>query len=141
MPTAPLRPCAQAGCPQLVPKGRCQEHARQQDQRRGTAQQRGYDAPWAAYSRRFRAAHPLCGERADGTLDPVHSRCVYREDGRLYSRGVAACVDHTIPMSQGGSKWDENNHMSACLECNTWKANTLESARGRGDRILATEAR
>ncbi len=63
----------------------------------------------------------MCGERADGSMDPIHSRCV--------QRGLttpAQCVDHTLPMAQGGSKWDEANHMSACLECNTWKASTIE---------------
>jgi 5-methylcytosine-specific restriction protein A len=121
MPTAPLRPCPHAGCPVLVAKGYCQTHARQREQQRGTAQERGYDHAWAEYSKRFRAAHPLCGERADGSMDTVHSRCA--QQGR---ETPAQCVDHTIPMSQGGSKWDERNHMAACLQCNTWKQATIE---------------
>jgi len=88
---------------------------------RGTAQERGYDSAWAAYSLRFRAAHPLCGMRADGSMDTAHSRCA--QQGRVTP---AECVDHTIPLSQGGSLWDKDNHMSACLSCNTWKANTIE---------------
>jgi 5-methylcytosine-specific restriction endonuclease McrA len=82
---------------------------------------RGYDWPWAQYSRQFRQAHPVCGERADGTLDAIHSRCV-----QLGLTTPAECVDHTMPLSQGGSKWDPANHMAACQACNLWKANTLE---------------
>lgn len=121
-----MRPCAQPGCPTLVQKGRCAQHERQQDRARGTAQERGYDHAWAEYSKRFRVAHPVCGERADGTLDRVHSRCA--QQGLTTA---AQCVDHTVPMSQGGSKWDPANHMSACLDCNTWKANTIERRAGR----------
>jgi 5-methylcytosine-specific restriction endonuclease McrA len=116
-----MRCCATPHCPELVDKGHCVVHARTKDEHRGTAQERGYDSAWNAYSHRFRAAHPLCGERADGSMDRHHSRCV--QEGK---ETPAQCVDHTIPMSQGGSKWDRNNHMSACFACNSWKANTIE---------------
>lgn len=39
-----MRVCAEAGCPELVESGRCATHARERDARRGTKQQRGYDA-------------------------------------------------------------------------------------------------
>jgi hypothetical protein len=123
-----MRYCAQPHCTVLVNKGRCPTHAKQVDIARGTAQQRGYDYAWSQYSARFRAEHPVCGERADGSMDPVNSRCV--------QRGLttpAECVDHTVPLRSARSpeererlKWDARNHMSACLECNSWKANTLE---------------
>ncbi len=105
----------------MVPKGRCFEHTQQQERTRGTAQQRGYDYQWSLYSETFRQAHPLCGERADGSMDRVHSRCVQQGIST-----AAQCVDHTVPMSQGGSKWDEANHMACCFACNTWKAKTIE---------------
>jgi 5-methylcytosine-specific restriction protein A len=114
--------CAQPACSVLVARGRCQKHARQADQgTRGTAHERGYTSGWAAYSRAFRKDHPTCGERADGTLDHVHSRCV--QQGLTTP---AECVDHTVPVTQGGAFWDPMNHMACCLACNTWKANTLE---------------
>lgn len=116
-----MRYCAQPLCPNRVVNGRCPVHATQKDLTRGTAQQRGYDSAWAAYSKTFRQQHPICGERADGSLDAIHSRCVQQ-----HRTTPAQCVDHTIPMSQGGSKWDSSNHMSACRDCNSWKANTLE---------------
>lgn len=114
--------CATPGCSQLVNRGHCSAHKRQTDQGfRGTAHQRGYTSRWAAYSRRFRLAHPVCGERADGTVDRSHSRCA--------QRGLttpAECVDHIVPLSQGGAPWDPTNHLSLCLACNTWKAATIE---------------
>jgi 5-methylcytosine-specific restriction protein A len=56
-----LKVCAKSGCPELVPTGRCDEHERQDDRRRGTASQRGYTS---AGHKRFRTAvlsrDPLC---------------------------------------------------------------------------------
>lgn len=40
MPTAPLHPCAQPGCPELVPQGRCKVHAVQQEHQRTNWQAR-----------------------------------------------------------------------------------------------------
>lgn len=117
-------------CNVLVQKGRCPAHTKQQvqqtDARRGSAQSRGYGSLWASFSRAFRTLHPICGERADGSLDARHSRCVQQG---LTTR--AECVDHTIPLSQGGQQYDEANLMSACLACNTWKANSRDGERGR----------
>lgn len=119
--------CGHPSCSVLVKKGKCVTHARTQDRARGTAQERGYNAQWALYSQTFRAQHPLCGERADGTMDTVNSRCA--KEGRTTP---AECVDHTIPISQGGSIFDPENHMSACFACNTWKAQALERQVRRG---------
>jgi 5-methylcytosine-specific restriction endonuclease McrA len=38
MPTAALRPCAQPGCGELVPRGRCSLHTKEQDERRRGAE-------------------------------------------------------------------------------------------------------
>jgi 5-methylcytosine-specific restriction endonuclease McrA len=56
-------------------------------------------------------------------MDTTHSRCA--QQGLTTP---AQCVDHTIPLTQGGDMWDETNHMASCLACNTWKASTLERA-------------
>ncbi|NUS29802.1 MAG: holin [Streptomyces sp.] len=37
------RVCSIPGCPEYTDQGRCPEHQRQAEQRRGTARQRGYD--------------------------------------------------------------------------------------------------
>lgn len=39
-----MKVCAEPGCPQLVAGGRCVTHARAAEKRRGSRQQRGYDA-------------------------------------------------------------------------------------------------
>jgi 5-methylcytosine-specific restriction protein A len=113
-----LRTCAQKGCPTLVKAGRCAVHAREADRTRGTAQERGYDARWAAYSATYRRQHPVCGEQTDGRLDPTHSRCL--QQGRITP---AECVDHIIPVSQGGPMWESSNHQSLCTSCNVAKGN------------------
>ena len=73
-PMAPRRPCPGRGlragrCPNLIPRGvrSCPEcepfekaAARLNDQRRGTATERGYDSRWARFRRMFLAEHPLC---------------------------------------------------------------------------------
>lgn len=55
-----LKVCSTAGCPALVPAGRCGECSGEAEAKRGTAAQRGYDARW----RRTRAAQlrrqPIC---------------------------------------------------------------------------------
>ena len=68
MPTAPLRPCPTPRCPNLTSGGPCPDHARQQEQRRGTAHARGYTyRDWQPFRRRFLAALveaglvPICG--------------------------------------------------------------------------------
>ena len=68
MPHGTCHPCV-PGCPVLLPRGvqRCPIHARQQEQQRGTAHQRGYNRSWLAFRPRFIAALvqagilPVCG--------------------------------------------------------------------------------
>ena len=123
-----MRYCAAPHCPVLVDNGRCHMHACSLDLMRGTATERGYDYAWSRYSKVFLSQHPICGERADGTMDRTNSRCV--QQGRLTP---AQCVDHTIPMVRGGDKWAPTNHMSACRACNAWKAATIERMHTRKD--------
>jgi len=126
--------CSEPGCPTIVRRGYCSVHERAADHRRGSAQQRGYDARWRALSAAFRRQHPLCGERHDGTMDTVNSRCA--RDGRTTA---AECVDHVIPIRDGGARFDPRNLMSACLACNTLKANTIERPRRGGDRFFGAQ--
>jgi 5-methylcytosine-specific restriction endonuclease McrA len=126
-----MKYCAEPHCPRLVHRGRCTVHRREQgrlqQQRRGTSHARGYDARWARYSKARLQRLPICGQREDGTFDATHSRCA--RDGRFMP---AQCTDHVIPISQDGSMWDPQNHLSLCLSCNTWKHNTIErTAKGQ----------
>ncbi len=81
-PTRAPRPCSRPLCPELVPGGGyCPAHAREADEARGTADERGYDVKW----RRVRAAYiksrgpsPQCDEcgrtsdEAGGSLEVDH---------------------------------------------------------------------
>lgn len=126
MPNAPRRRCLTPGCAALVPAGRCAAHAQAYDQRRGTAQARGYDSRWARISRAWLAQFPLCGMRADGRRHAEHSRCT--QEGR---RVAAQCTDHIRAMRLGGAPLDRANLQSLCRRCNTVKGIALEGGFGR----------
>ncbi|GIF14801.1 hypothetical protein FHX34_103510 [Actinoplanes teichomyceticus] len=108
-----MRVCPEAGCPELTPGGPCAEHRRQREQRRGTRQQRGYDAAhdglrrqWAPMVERGevdchevvclmpdRRILPgqdwhLCHDRKTGKhRGPGHARCNTSEGGRAAHGG------------------------------------------------------
>lgn len=131
MPVAPLTLCVEPRCPNRVTKGRCPTHARAYDLRRGTAQQRGYDGTWAAYSKAFRQRFPLCGMKADGTWDRVNSWCA--NDDQLVP---AQCVQHIVPFDprQGQADprfWDKSNHLASCQRCNNRRRAQEAGAFGR----------
>jgi len=98
------RPCLQPGCPQLVTKGRCPQHAKKArdnyDTYRGSARKRGYDATWDKVSRTYRRKHPTCEDcKARGITAPV------------------ALVHHVVPLDQGGARLDHANLRSMCDAC------------------------
>lgn len=101
-PTAPYRPCAAPGCPTLVPKGRCERHRQQQEQRRGTPAQRGYGADHARMRKQVLAEEPTC------------RRC--GADGQPSDH-----ADHIVPRSRGGTN-DRENYQRLCSRCNARKA-------------------
>jgi hypothetical protein len=59
-----LKVCAETGCPELVDGTRCLVHTRTQDKRRGTRQQRGYDAAHdklrAKWARKVATGQVMC---------------------------------------------------------------------------------
>ncbi|NIT55854.1 MAG: HNH endonuclease, partial [Aliifodinibius sp.] len=95
----PKRPCRHYGCPNLVDKGFCPEHAkkhnREYDRQRGTAHERGYDADWQKFREYYLRKHPVC---------------------KMCKR-AATLIHHKTPLSQGGNKYDNNNLMSLCTSC------------------------
>jgi 5-methylcytosine-specific restriction protein A len=107
MPTAALRPCTAPGCPSLVPRGRCTRHqvaARVADQqRRGTAAERGYGARWQAARLVFLSRNPLCRP------------CSRKNPTRLTP---ATVVDHIVD-HKGDQQvfWDESNWQPSCQPC------------------------
>jgi len=121
MPNKPKRPCNHPGCPLLVTSGYCDKHKRQQqqqeDSRRGTAHQRGYNSRWARYSKWFlkQPGNQICKLQLD-------AGCAY----------VSQCVDHVIPPSGADDPlfWDSSNHQGACIHCNSVKGH--RTMRGDG---------
>lgn len=73
---------------------------------RGTAQERGYTARWARYSKARLMEHPLC----------VLCLC----EGKQV---LATCTDHIKPAAAHPELfWDTDNHQSLCRSCNASKA-------------------
>jgi 5-methylcytosine-specific restriction protein A len=97
MPFAPLRPCSHPGCPRLVSSGRCRDHQRQENERRGSSASRGYGARW----RKLRAWHLL--------HNPVCRQC-----GQPASE-----VHHIVAIAKGGEVLDPNNLASLCKSCHS----------------------
>lgn len=85
MPARPKSICRAPCCGQLLDApGYCDKHKKavrkQDDERRGTAQERGYDSKWTKARGFYLRKHPLC---------------VYcRRDGRVTAANV---VDHIVP--------------------------------------------
>lgn len=97
-----LRPCLTPRCPNLVRAGRCDQHAKVQQQasdaRRGTASERGYNWRWHKARTAYLKSHPVC----------VH--CL--QEGLTK---VATVVDHIIPHKGDQALfWDVNNWMALC---------------------------
>jgi 5-methylcytosine-specific restriction endonuclease McrA len=116
VPGAPLQPCPRPHCGRLTRGGLCPTHRQERERRRGTAQQRGYTAAWAAYSRAWLQRFPWCGQRADGLFHVEHSRCAARGE-----RVAAEVTDHIRSLRDGGARMDPRNHQSLCKRCNTRK--------------------
>lgn len=130
MPTASLRPCLQPGCPELVKSGRCSRHASAQAKRSNEARpnfrERGYSGEWDKFSRGFRRAYPLCGQRIDG-MSPEHSVCVQQG---LVRPGSA--VDHIKPLTgpDDPSRLDPGNCQTLCASCHARKTATEDGGFG-----------
>jgi 5-methylcytosine-specific restriction protein A len=63
------------------------------------------DATWRSISKSFRHANPLC--------------VMCEGKGRLTP---ADCVDHIVPIQQGGSRYDTNNMQALCNRCHASKS-------------------
>ena len=83
--TKPLRPCRRPGCSALVTSesGYCEKHQRldrkRQDDRRGSAQERGYDSAWRRRRVWYLRRHPLC-ERCAAKGQVVIAILVHHRD-------------------------------------------------------------
>ena len=92
-----------------------------------TAHQRGYTHRWQKYREHWLRAHPLCGDRLEGS-SPEHSLCL--QEGRATAARV---VDH-IKAHQGDQTlfWSPSNHQSLCTHCHDSYKATIERQGGAG---------
>lgn len=129
MPKRPKSICRSPGCGKLIDApGYCEKHQRiarkEQDERRGTAAERGYDSRWAKARLYYLRKHPLCVNCAR------HSRVV-----------MATVVDHMTPHKLKEAKdsgdpvrieaasrlfWDSDNWASLCATCHNVVAQQCE---------------
>ena len=110
MPWTPDHPCAEAGCPRLVPKGKkyCETHRAAHPEEVRSASSRGYGSVWRKASKAFLQVHPLCAE------------C--RKEGRYVK---ATVVDHVRPHRGDWELfWDRSNWQPLCKQCHDRKTMT-----------------
>ncbi len=112
MPNRPFKPCNYPGCSALVSGEKyCEKHKpivqSQQDERRGSAHERGYDSRWRRYSKWF-------------LRQPDNVLCKLQLPGCTV---LAKCVDHIDPPNGSNDPrfWDRKNHQAACIHCNSVK--------------------
>lgn len=88
----------------------------EQDQRRGSARERGYTTQWDHAARAHRQAHPLC------------VGCYEADKVR-----AATLVDHIIPHKGDQTLfWDRTNWQSACDHCGNAIKQQLERMHEQG---------
>lgn len=106
MPIAPPTRCSAPECYELTTEGRCEQHQRKAWANRSKAWGAGSTRKWRA----FRDAH-------------IASAC------RWCGKESDLQLDHIIPLSLGGSKWDPANVQTLCSGCHD-----VKSAQDRRDR-------
>lgn len=100
MPTSPPSRCAEPECYELTTEGRCNEHKPKAWANRSQAWGSGSTRKWRAF-------------RAQQLIDEPRCRwCGAKADE----------VDHILPLSEGGSKWDKANVQSLCTPCHEIKS-------------------
>lgn len=114
---APKRPCA-GNCGALVTRGRCPSCQRANEERRGTAAERGYGSAWQAFRPRYigmlvaLGISPVCGATLPDGPSVSHSRC--KADGRLTftsQDGSSLHLNHEPPLRD-----DERLRVSAVCD-------------------------
>lgn len=120
MASAAMRFCATPRCPEkVVGGGHCPAHRRQRDRARGSRHERGYDNPWAEFSKKRLARFPWCVGYPKGAHEP--------------GRKLAEVTDHIISIKQRPDlRFAEENLQSLCTACNLRKAIAEEGGFGRG---------
>lgn len=106
MPVAPPSRCGRVGCTNMATKrGRCDECQPPPWANSSKSWQSGSSRKWREFRAQQLRDEPKC-RRCD--VDATE-------------------VDHILPLSEGGSKWDKANVQSLCQDCHG--AKTLEDRR------------
>jgi 5-methylcytosine-specific restriction enzyme A len=112
MVAAAPRPCRYAGCGVLVVSGFCVKHQqiaqREEDRRRGSANDRGYGSKWRKARAQYLSEHPLC-------------ECSECAAGAIRTR-ASSVVDHIVP-HRGDLKlfWSRRNWRAMAKACHDKK--------------------
>ena len=114
MPTAAPTACSHGGCANYAASGsKCREHASSDNQQRGTATARGYDAHWRRLRHLVLLDEPLCAS------------CLSR--GRYTPANE---VDHIVPIAVAPARrLDRTNLQALCKTCHSRK--TMEETHGK----------
>lgn len=107
------RVCSTPGCPEFSQGGKCDEHRREAEQRRGSARQRGYGKQ---HERRFRpgvlARHPacVCTDETHGHGTPCAERSAHADHWPLSRRQL---------IEQGKDPDDPKHGRGLCGSCHS----------------------
>jgi 5-methylcytosine-specific restriction endonuclease McrA len=107
VPSSPPSRCCEPGCHELTAYGMCDNHKRKTPSRGQRPPRNPETEAWGAGStrrwRRIRAAH------------------LARQPDCVQCGTTADEVDHVVPLSRGGHRWDPDNLQSLCLPCHQAK--------------------
>lgn len=107
MSKKPLKFCCSKGCKEKHSNsnGFCEAHKpkRKSERIKKESSKLYNDRRWKKYSERFRRASQVCA---------LFDSC----------GGIAQCVDHIIPVEDGGDFWDTANHQPLCNSCHARKS-------------------
>ncbi len=128
MPQKLKKPCSYPGCRALTHDRFCpdhqKQHRQQQDSRRGSAHERGYNARWRRYREQYLRRHPLCVE------------CLER--GVLTA---ATVVDHIIAhRGDYALFWSPENHRALCKSDHDRKTVLEDGGFGNRRKLAGKEA-
>ncbi|MFE9845785.1 HNH endonuclease [Streptomyces goshikiensis] len=100
MPTSPPTRCGDPECQELTTQGRCEAHQRKAWANKSKAWGSGSTRKWREFRARQLDREPQC---------------------RWCGSTASLEVDHIIPLSQQGSKWDPANVQTLCATCHDVK--------------------
>jgi 5-methylcytosine-specific restriction endonuclease McrA len=132
-PYAPQRPCPTPGCPHLVTKGPCPDHALERERRRGSAYTRGYTprqhVPWAKVIRARDLTcqgepHGIHGSRPEPSwaADHIVPLRLWSYDHAAAARQLATILADRGITPKCLDPWSLDNGQGLCRSCHNRKS-------------------